>query len=165
MLAMVRWANDPSIRHLFRPFTGKQQAARTKTVVSAASELASALERGRCLYFIELGGDIVGEVNLVLDPPYLHERLGPTAWFGVVIGEERARGRGIGKAAMRHIEEVAKDMGAEWAQIGCFEFNVRARALYDNLGYQEIARKPQATWWNDRRWTDIRMQKPLRETP
>jgi len=158
---MVRWANDPAIRHLFRPFTDQQHAARPKTLVSAASDLASAMESGRQMYFIELDGAVVGEVNLVMNPPHLHEPLGETAWFGIVIGEEEARGKGIGAEAIRFIEEVARGEGAIWAQIGVFEFNERARRLYENLGYHEIARKADATWWKGKLWTDIRMQKQL----
>ncbi len=157
----MRWANDPEIRHLFRPFASKQQAQRPATLVNTATKLAAALEAGRLWYLIELDGVLVGEVNLVMDPPYLHDRQGKTAWFGVVIGEAQARGQGLGKAAMRHIEEVAREHGALWGQIGVFEFNAPARALYENLGYREIARIPEATWWKGKRWTDIRMQKSL----
>lgn len=158
---MVRWANDESIRHLFRPFDSKQQAARRTDLVGAATRLAAALEAGRLMYLIELDGKLVGEVNLVMNPPYLHEPQGETAWFGIVLGEAHARGQGIGRKAMEYIEDVARDRGAQWAQIGAFEFNQRARQLYENLGYQEIARIANITWWKGKRWTDIRMQKAL----
>ncbi len=159
--AMVRWANDESIRHLFRHYESAEEAAKRKTLVAAASELAASLEHGRQLYFIVLDGDVVGEVNFVMNPPYLHEPKGATAWFGIVLGEDRARGRGIGRQAMQHIEDAARREGAEWGQIGVWEFNERARHLYASLGYEIIARRPEATWWKDQRWTDIRMQKPL----
>ena len=161
LATLVRWENDPAIRHLFRPFKTKEDAARPTTLVDAATKLASALESERSVFFIELDGALVGEVSLMLDPPMVHASQGKTAWFGVVLGEAHARGKGFGRLAMEFIEDEARKQGAEFAQIGVFEFNARARGLYESLGYEEIARKPKFTWWKGKTWTDIRMQKTL----
>nr|WP_311775181.1 hypothetical protein [Alkalihalobacillus sp. TS-13] len=42
-----------------------------------------------------------------------------------------------------------------------FEFNKQAYKLYQKLGYQEIGRIKDFTYWNDKMWYDIRMEKYL----
>jgi ribosomal protein S18 acetylase RimI-like enzyme len=48
---------------------------------------------------------------------------------------EEARGRGIGTAIMRSVEQVARDLGAEAVRLTVFAEDVRARRMYDRLGY------------------------------
>jgi ribosomal protein S18 acetylase RimI-like enzyme len=59
------------------------------------------------------------------------------------------------------LENFAKTLGAKHAQIGVFEFNTRARRLYESLGYQQLTTIPDITWWKGKHWKDIRMGKPL----
>jgi RimJ/RimL family protein N-acetyltransferase len=47
------------------------------------------------------------------------------------------------------------------AELGVFEFNERAQALYRRLGHREFNRIPNFTFWNGKMWTDIRMGKDL----
>lgn len=68
-----------------------------------------------------------------------------TAWIYDIEIDPAHRGRGFGRAAMIAAEQVARDAG--WSGIGLNVFgpNVRARALYDSLGYAVTAtsmRKP-----------------------
>lgn len=67
------------------------------------------------------------------------------AWVYDVEIDPAHRGRGLGRAAMLAAEQVARDAG--WIGIGLNVFgpNLRARALYDSLGYSVTAtsmRKP-----------------------
>jgi ribosomal protein S18 acetylase RimI-like enzyme len=48
---------------------------------------------------------------------------------------ESARGRGIGTAIMRILEETARDLGADVVRLTVFAEDVRARRMYDRLGY------------------------------
>ncbi|MDH2445157.1 GNAT family N-acetyltransferase [Amnibacterium sp. CER49] len=64
-----------------------------------------------------------------------HPRRPAAGWvYDIEIDEER-RGQGFGRAAMLAAEAVAADEG--WTAIGLNVFgrNVRARALYESLGY------------------------------
>ena len=44
-------------------------------------------------------------------------------------------------------------------ELGTFEFNTNAIKLYERMGYQEIARINGFTYWKDKMWQDIRMEK------
>jgi RimJ/RimL family protein N-acetyltransferase len=123
--------------------------------------LARALVRGKRVQLVEYQGQVVGEVTLEMNPTVLHQPQPQTAWLGIVIGEQSARGQGLGETAMRHIEDLAKTLGAKHAQIGVFEFNTRAHRLYESLEYRQLTIIPDVTWWKGKRWQDIRMGKPL----
>jgi RimJ/RimL family protein N-acetyltransferase len=160
--AMVRWSNDSEIRHLFRRFKDERDYAQELRAAPVQARLAQVLSSGsKLVYIIELDGEAVGEVSCELDAPHLHHPVANTAWIGLVIGEAHARGRGLGEKAMRHIEARARERGAERAEVGVFEFNERAIALYSKLGYREFARIDEFTWWKGKKWTDIRMAKRL----
>lgn len=160
---LVRWANDTEIRHLFQQFESEEQSCERLSLDAPQLQrmLARAIKRGKVVQLIEWNQQVVGEVTLEIDPPMLVDPEPNTAWLGLVIGEESARGRGLGRLAMLHIEELAKTLGAKHAQIGVFEFNTRARRLYETLGYKKLKTLPEFTWWKGKRWSDIRMDKPL----
>jgi GNAT superfamily N-acetyltransferase len=66
------------------------------------------------------------------------------ARYGVldVIGvRESHRRRGIGERLVRAAEEWALAGGAEWLQLGVYEFNQSAQRFYEKLGYAVISRK------------------------
>jgi len=46
-------------------------------------------------------------------------------------------------------------------ELDVFEFNTQAIKLYRKLGYKEIARIPDFTYWQGKVWQDIRMEKYL----
>lgn len=158
---LVRWANDYSIRHLFLRSKDQSWYDKSLDLDYAHGRMRESLEQGRELHLIELDGEVVGEVSLDIDGPAIHVPMPGTAWLGIVLGEPRARGRGLGREAMTYIEALAKEKGAERAEIGVFEYNLRAQGLYKALGYREIATVPDYTWWKGKRWTDIRMGKTL----
>ena len=62
---------------------------------------------------------------------------------------------------MQFLEEQIRDRGLKRIELGVFEFNTRAIHLYQQLGYREIGRINDFTFWQDRLWQDIRMEKLL----
>ena len=46
-------------------------------------------------------------------------------------------------------------------ELGVFEFNTSAFRLYERLGFKEFARIDAFTWWQGKKWQDIRMEKYL----
>ncbi len=52
------------------------------------------------------------------------------------------RGRGIGRALMERVLEVAKARGADWIDLGTSEDDVAARALYERMGFTNREGKP-----------------------
>lgn len=160
---LVRWANDTSIRHLFQQFDNEavSQNRLSLDLPRMQTMLRRSLARGKLVQLIVWQERVVGQISLQIDPECLYQPLLGTAWFGIVIGEVDARGHGLGRRAMLHLERLARDQGARAAQVGVFEFNQPARSLYKSLQYKELTRTKEVTWWKGKRWTDIRMGKRL----
>ena len=156
-----KWANDPALIPLTRPNRNKEELE-AQTTVTVAS-LTKRLEH-MPTYLIYADGRLVGEMNYQIDPGHLMRRAAGTAWIGIVVGEISARGKGVGTQAMRYLEEQIQAQGLTRIELGVFEFNVNAIKLYKNLGYREIGRINDFTYWQGRMWQDIRMEKSLVQT-
>ena len=115
----------------------------------------------RISYMIELDGRVVGKVGYTLSFSQLVKDDGKTAWLDLVIGEESARGKGIGPQALDFIEGEAKKAGLSRMELGVFEFNARAHKLYKKKGYKEIAILDKITFYKGKWHRDIRMEKEL----
>lgn len=59
---------------------------------------------------------------------------GVVVLWAASVGEEW-RGRGVGTALMRHLEQVAVERGRSVVELLVAKDNPRARALYERLGY------------------------------
>jgi len=153
-----KWENDPSLIHLTRPHPDAASLQQKENVT--AEGLVKRLEHNH-IYLIYLDGQLIGEMNFQIDPGHLYKKETGTAWIGITIGEEAGRGKGIGVTAIQYLEEQAKALGLKRVELGVFEFNVNAIKLYKKLGYQEIARIEDFTFWQDKMWQDIRMEKYL----
>ena len=114
-------------------------------------------------YLIYLNDKLVGEMNFTVDPSYLYKKEPGTAWIGITIGEPEGRGKGIGYKAIQFLEEEIKKHGLHRIELGVFEFNTQAQNLYRKLGYEEIGRIENFTYWQDKMWKDIRMEKYLKD--
>ena len=97
-----RWANDPSLIKFIRPSRNKEELE--KYVPVTVESLMERLEHVST-YLIHADGHLVGEINFQIDPDHLIKKETGTAWIGIVIGEESARGKGIGTQAMLYLEE------------------------------------------------------------
>jgi len=153
-----RWANDPSLIKFIRPSRNKEELEKHVTVT--VESLSERLEHVST-YLIHADDHLVGEINFQIDPDHLIKKETGTAWIGIVIGEESARGKGIGTQAMLYLEEKIQAQGLKRIELGVFEFNSKALNLYKNMGYQEIGRVDGFTFWKGRMWQDIRMEKYL----
>jgi len=160
---MAAWENDPEIRHLFIPFLDESTVGELTSPEEVAQRAAPGVSSKRRGFqsMILLDGSAVGEINLVVDPAHVFSKIPNTGWAGIVIGEARARGRGIGRVAMLELERRARAMGVERIELGVFEHNVGALRFYEKLGYQRIAEAKEKFWWQGRRWDDLRLLKAL----
>ncbi|MDH3942575.1 MAG: GNAT family N-acetyltransferase [Anaerolineae bacterium] len=156
--AINSWSNDPALTKFIRPSRSKEELE--KHIPVTVESLSERLEYVYT-YLIYADGHLVGEVNYQIDPDYLLKKEPGTAWIGILIGEESARGKGIGKQAMQYLEEQIRAQGLNRIELGVFEFNTKALNLYRNLGYEEIGRIDGFTYWDGRMWQDIRMEKYL----
>lgn len=70
-------------------------------------------------------------------------------------------GTGVARTAMDFFENESLKLGLKRIELGTFEFNTRAQKFYKHLGYVEIARLKDFTYYQNRYWDDIRMEKVL----
>ena len=154
-----QWANDPTLIPLIRPSSNKEELE--EQVFVTVESLRKRLEH-LAIYLIYAEGQLVGEINFQIDPEYLYKKETGTAWIGIVIGEISARGRGVGTQAMGYLEEQIQQQGLKRIELGVFEFNTNAINLYKNMGYQEIGRIDDFTFWQGSMWQDIRLEKYLK---
>jgi RimJ/RimL family protein N-acetyltransferase len=158
-VAFNKWENDPALIPFFRPNRTKDDLERLEIVT--VESLARRLDHDE-IYLIYSGGQLVGEMNYQADTKHLYKKESGTAWIGINIGEESARGKGIGAQAMKYLEKEINARGFQRIELGVFEFNTNAIKLYQKLGYHEIGRIKDFTFWQDRLWQDIRMEKYLK---
>ncbi|MCM3116080.1 GNAT family N-acetyltransferase [Neobacillus sp. MER 74] len=156
--AMNRWENDPAIIALTRHNQNQADLDRRETL--SLEELTKRMEDHH-IYLIYHDDQLIGELNYMIDPPHLFKKEPGTAWLGITIGESAGQGKGIGHAAIRYLEEQVKAQGMKRMELGVFEFNERAKKLYQKLGYTEIGRIDNFTYWQGKMWKDIRMEKYL----
>jgi len=153
---LSKWENDPALIPLIRPNPNKEALLRREPVT--VSNLVQRLEHTQ-MYLIYLDGQLIGEMNYQVNPGHLFKKESGTAWIGIEIGEEIGRGKGIGLLALQYREEEIKKQGLKRIELGVFEFNTNAIKLYQKLGYKEIVRIEGFTFWQDKMWQDIRMEK------
>lgn len=157
--AYTKWENDPYLIPFIRP--NPTQADIDKREPVTVEDLEKRLEH-TAIHLIYLNGQLVGEVNYQVDPRHLLKKETGTAWIGIVIGEESARGRGLGSQTMQYLEKQILEQGLHRIELGVFEFNANAIKLYKKMDYQEIGRIDDFTHWDGKMWQDIRMEKYLK---
>ena len=153
-----RWENDPALIPLIRLNKNTEDLERRKVIT--LEDLAKRLEDHHA-YLIYLDDRLIGEMDYQIDPKQLYKKEEGTAWIGITIGEEIGRGKGIGYLAFQYLEQEIKQQGLKRVELGVFEFNTNAIKLYQKLGYKEFVRLNDRTYWQDKMWQDIRMEKYL----
>ena len=155
-----RWENNPDLIPLTRPNQNQLELERRDIVT--LEHLKQRLQYNHT-YLIYLDDKLIGEMNYMVDPSHLYKKVSGTAWIGITIGEPEGRGKGIGYKAIQYLEEEIKKHGLYRVELGVFEYNIHAQKLYHRLGYEEIGRIENFTYWQDKMWKDIRMEKYLGE--
>jgi len=153
-----KWENNPALIPFIRP--NPTEEALEKREPLTVEFLQQRLKYNQ-MYLIYLNDQLVGEITYQVDPPQLYKKETGTAWIGITIGEETARGIGVGTQAMQYLEEQIKAQGLHRIELGVFEFNTNAIKLYKKTGYKEIARLDDFTYYQGKMWQDIRMEKHL----
>ncbi|KLV28115.1 GNAT family N-acetyltransferase [Niallia circulans] len=151
-----KWENDPRLIPFIHPCRNKEDLE--NYVLVTKEEITKRLTNYH-MYAIYLDDILVGEMNYTIDPIHLYRKEQGTAWIAITIGEEVARGKGVGSTSLIYLEEQIKKQGFNRIELGVFEFNKNAHKLYKKLGYQEIGKNKFFTYYQDRMWDDIRMEK------
>ena len=156
---MLVWQNDPKIRHLHCVAKSVEEHQKTVTFEGFKKELS---DPKYFRYGIYAGGLLAGECSFIFDHPAALKQTPKTAWIGILIGEEKFRGHGLGRIALEFMENEILSLGGRRIELGVFEYNRAAIHLYEKLGYQRFKIIPEFTWWNERWWSDHRYEKRLR---
>ena len=154
--SLNKWENDPALIPLIRPNRDKE--ALEMREILTVQDLEERLVHSHT-FLIYRGDQLIGEMDYQIDPKHLYKKEAGTAWIGIIIGEEIARGKGIGYQALQYLEEEIRKQRLRRIELGVFEFNTSAIKLYQKAGYKDIGRIPDFTYWQDKMWQDIRMEK------
>ena len=87
------------------------------------------------LYFAKEGTEVLGMLSLVVFPI----PTGFKAWIEDVVVDERARGKGVGKALMKKALAEAENLGTKSIDLTSRPSRETANKLYQSIGYQERA--------------------------
>jgi ribosomal protein S18 acetylase RimI-like enzyme len=156
-----RWETCREILHLHRVFKSEEDYHSFALSPDQIRDDFRHRERGFFFWLLYIHEQPVGFLSAAIDPEHLFRKREGTLWPGIVIGEQRARGRGVGRLAMEHCERFARRRRCSRIELGVFAHNERALRLYRRLGYREIGRIEGFTWWDGRMQSDIRMEKLL----
>jgi RimJ/RimL family protein N-acetyltransferase len=155
-----KWENDSDLIPFIRPNQTQEDLERKEAMT--IEDVERRLEHAHT-YLIYLQNQLIGIMDYQIDPKVLYKKETGTAWIGIIIGEEIGRGKGVGYLAIQYLEEQIKLQGLKRIELGVFEFNTNAIKLYKNLGYKEIVRIDDFTYWQDKMWQDIRMEKYIHQ--
>jgi RimJ/RimL family protein N-acetyltransferase len=103
---------------------------------------------------IEAGDTLIGQVSLKNDEN-LPSR---TATFGIFIGDPAYLGQGYGtEASVLFMNYAFSILGYHKVNLDLFEYNTRALALYEKLGFVHEGRRRENHWSRGRFWDDVLM--------
>lgn len=156
---LAKWSSDPEINYLITP--NFHQKSLTSFSPEYVSRLNLFAKYNKYAFFIVLDNYVIGDINIIDNPDFLYKQDNNSCWLGITIGEKNYRGLGIGKEAMKYIEQYARSLGYKRLELGVFEFNKKAIEFYKKLGYYQIAVVPQFTFYNGKWYDDLRFEKYL----
>lgn len=85
------------------------------------------------LFFAKEGTDVLGMLSLVVFPI----PTGVKAWIEDVVVDQKARGKGVGKALMNKALVEAGNLGTKSIDLTSRPSRETANKLYQSIGYQE----------------------------
>lgn len=148
----------PAILAIWNPLIRETSVTFTTVEKTPEALAADITARGRAFLVAEVDGDVVGFAS------YGAFRAGPGyAQTGehTVILHARARGRGLGRLIMAHLEEIAREAGLHVLVAGVSAENPAAIAFHEAIGYRPVARMPEVGQ-KFGRWMDlVLLQKTL----
>jgi RimJ/RimL family protein N-acetyltransferase len=159
--ALTKWDCDRELFHLATPVPNEKMALEYPSEFEVIKKYQDS-NFAQGVYIIWDNDKPIGNLSIQVDPPHLMKKVSGTSWLGLIIGEKEYWGTGAAVIAMKFFEDQSLRLGLKRIELGTFEFNIRAQNFYKKLGYTEIGRLKNFTYYNNRFWDDIRMEKILR---
>lgn len=159
---IAQWMLDSDFR---ARMTSNDEAGKAESILTA-SELAikadrPAINRFAREFFIIVDERKAGIAGIEINPEHRSVRTGMVAWLDLGVACVQDRRCGIGSKALRKLEELSIEVGAQTLEVGVFAFNEPALKFFMQRGFKETARFPNGTWRFDKWWDDVRLTKPL----
>ena len=158
---LLQWYSDPKIRHFSFPHLDALAYRLEVQAEPLRLKLQRKMRGEYRMYIVTWNGKPIGEMSIEIGGGQLKKHRPKSAWIGLVIGEESARGQGLGARIMAKVEQIAAEMGARRIELSVFEFNRRAIGLYEKLGYIKFGRQEETTFWRGRLRGSHHMEKLL----
>ena len=157
---LATWDNDPEIKSLITPGMNEGD----KGTITGDELMYFAREnKSKHMYLTYDDDRLIGAYTIDTAFEHCLVKEPGTAWIGIVIGDKSYWGHGIGRMMMIHLEDECKKLECTQIELGVFEYNERARALYLSLGYEVIDTIDNFVFYNGEWHKDIRMLKVLEE--
>lgn len=155
---IAKWNNDPEIKYFIgaNMSEGELPDYSPKQLYDSANKTDN-----KHIYLIKDEDRPIGELSIMIDPPHIKRKEKNTGWISICIGEKEYRGKGIAKTAMEYLENECRKLGLKRIELGVFDYNKRARAFYQKIGYKEFARIKDFVYYQETWRADIRMEKYL----
>ncbi len=144
----------PAIAEIYEEIHDEEEAGRVTSgwirgVYPTKATAEAAVAAGEC-FVLELAGKVVacGRINQVQQPEYykvnwLHAATDEQVMvLHTLVVSPGAAGRGCGKGFAAFYEDYARQHGCTCLRIDTNERNVKARRLYQGLGYREAGTVP-----------------------
>jgi GNAT superfamily N-acetyltransferase len=110
------------------------ESGRTPDAATAQEYFTDAPPGGDPATSLKLGlfeeGRLMGIVDLAFGYPKERD-----AYIGLMLLAQEARGRGLGRAFLRHAEQAARERGATRLLLAVLEANPRGRAFWESEGF------------------------------
>jgi ribosomal protein S18 acetylase RimI-like enzyme len=112
---------------------GRDAAEVERSDLQSIAQALTAPASGEALLVAEDEGQLLGFVHLKTVVDYFSQQ--PIAHVADIVVAKAAEGKGVGKHLMSAAEDWARTCGYTMVQLHVLLDNVRARAMYERLGY------------------------------
>jgi RimJ/RimL family protein N-acetyltransferase len=143
------WFNDPEVTRFTRRYLPMTLAGQVELLRSAEGKTNAFM-----VAIVRKQDDqLIGAMGLHdIDPRHRN------AWFGITIGDKSAQGKGYGTEATKLILDIAfLTLNLNRVYLYVYEYNERARHVYEKLGFKTEGRLRQDCFWDGRYWDSIVM--------
>ncbi len=119
-------------------------------------------ETPKISYFSYLGHQPIGILDVHINHPQCKSNGEKIAWPGILIAQEKYRGKGLGKQMFEKIHQIALDNGCTHIEAAPFEFNDRLVSILKSYGFEEIYRQEELTFYQDQFWAGVHFSLALK---
>ncbi|MGL5314989.1 MAG: GNAT family N-acetyltransferase [Peptostreptococcaceae bacterium] len=153
---IAKWDNQDEIKYMIRPNFNEGEIDEIR---GADLLLSFRANPDKYVYIIQDGEEKIGYVSIESKFNRLYKKLDNSSWISICVGDNRYRGKGVGKIAMAFLEEKSRQLKNNRIELGVFEYNTNARAFYKKTGYVEIGENKEFIYYDGKWQSDIRMEK------